>query len=89
MCFCAELFFQAEHFRFAESNKAIANSTIALFLSIAPKLLRPAGRWAVYALMDPALLKAMGLPQVGYYFFLGACFTRRTVEWYPRWYRGA
>ncbi|CAN0406162.1 unnamed protein product, partial [Laminaria digitata] len=54
---------QAKHFQAHASNHAIANSTIELFLSIAPSSLRSTGRWAVYALMDIPLLKAMGLPQ--------------------------
>eukprot|EP00904_Undaria_pinnatifida_P011231 jgi/Undpi1/7238/HiC_scaffold_22.g09711.m1 len=55
--------YEAKHFQTHASNNAIATSTIELFLSIAPEPLRSGGRWAVYALMDVPLLKAMDLPQ--------------------------
>ena len=55
---------QAKHYVFHESNNAVAVPTIDLFISNVPKCLRWAARWAAYSLMDPFLLKTMGLPQV-------------------------
>ncbi|CAN0489517.1 unnamed protein product, partial [Hapterophycus canaliculatus] len=55
---------QAEHFRPADSNTAIASLTVDLFVSLVPKPFQSAARWPVYALIDPPLLKAMGLPRV-------------------------
>ncbi|CAN0261274.1 unnamed protein product, partial [Scytosiphon promiscuus] len=52
---------QEEFFRPADSNTAIANVTVDLFVSLVPKPFQSAARWPVYALIDPPLLKAMGL----------------------------
>ena len=57
-------FVQAKHYVFHESNNAVAVPTIDLFISNVPKSFRWAARWAAYSLMDPFLLKTMGLPQV-------------------------
>lgn len=55
---------QAEHFRYHESNNVVAVSTLDLFISNVPCQFQESARWAVYALMEPFLLKTMGLPQV-------------------------
>lgn len=55
---------QAKHYTYHESNNAVAVPTIELFISNVPKPLRWAAKWAAYSLMDPFLLKTMGLPQV-------------------------
>ncbi|CAN0510481.1 unnamed protein product, partial [Laminaria digitata] len=56
--------YEAKHYVYHESNNAVAVPTIDLFISNVPKSLRWAARWAAYSLMDPFLLKTMGLPQV-------------------------
>ena len=53
--------YEAEHFRFADSNARIGRVTRDLLLSFyLPRPLIPLGRPAAHAFMDPALLEAMG-----------------------------
>lgn len=54
---------QDKYLAYDSANNSIGESTLALFLSNVPAPLRSAGKWAVFALMDPPLLKAMGFPQ--------------------------
>lgn len=55
--------YEAEHFRYADSNAEIAGLTRDLLLSFyLPKPLVPLGRPAVHALCDPPLRRAMGFP---------------------------
>ncbi|MBF9029826.1 DUF2236 domain-containing protein [Rhodobacterales bacterium HKCCE3408] len=54
--------YEAEHFRFADSNARIAQATMDLMLGFyAPRVLWPLGRPVMRAMMDPPLLAAMGL----------------------------
>lgn len=56
--------YEAEHFRYADSNRQIGEATADLFLGFyLPKLLWPLGRPVVYAMMDEPLLAAFGFPQ--------------------------
>ena len=53
--------YEAEHFRYADSNAEIGALTRDLLLSFyLPKWLKPLGRPAVHALCDPPLRQAMG-----------------------------
>lgn len=55
--------YEAEHFRYADTNAEIANLTRDLLLSFyLPKTLIPLGRPVVHALCDAPLRKAMGFP---------------------------
>lgn len=54
--------YEAQHFRFAESNARIARATMDLLLGFyLPRALWPLGRPVLRAMMDPPLLAAMGL----------------------------
>ena len=63
---------QTEHFQYHRSNNAVAASTLDLFISNVPTSFQWAARWAVYALMDPFLLKIMGLPQVRNFVYINS-----------------
>ncbi|CAM9844361.1 unnamed protein product, partial [Laminaria digitata] len=58
-----QIAYEAKYFEYHESNNAVAVSTLDLFISNVPSSFQWVARWAVYALMDPFLLKTMGLPQ--------------------------
>lgn len=54
--------YEAEHFAPADSNRRIASATMDLLLGFyLPKVLWPMGRPVMRAMMDPPLLRAMGL----------------------------
>jgi hypothetical protein len=54
--------YEAQCFRFADSNARIARATMDLLLGFyAPRVLWPLGRPVLRAMMDPPLLEAMGL----------------------------
>ncbi|MBA3869186.1 MAG: DUF2236 domain-containing protein [Anaerolineae bacterium] len=54
--------YERDHFHYAESNHQVAESSVQVFLQWYPKLLHPLARQAIYALMDAALLDAVGFP---------------------------
>lgn len=54
--------FEASHFRFSESNQRIGRASVRLMQSWFPEPLRPAVKWAVYAMLDDAALAAFGFP---------------------------
>lgn len=55
--------YEAQHFRYANTNQRIATLTRDLLLSFyLPRLLIPVGRPVVHALLDEPLLRAMGFP---------------------------
>ncbi|MBW4709184.1 DUF2236 domain-containing protein [Roseobacter sp. YSTF-M11] len=61
--------YEVTNFRFAETNRRISEATIRLLLGFyLPRWLFWAGRPAVRALLDPALLDAMGLRPVPRWF---------------------
>jgi hypothetical protein len=55
--------YERDHFRYTESNHQVAEASVQVFLQWYPKLLRPLARQAIYALMDDALLEAVGFPK--------------------------
>lgn len=56
--------FAREHYRFAPENRALASATRDLFLGwYLPRFLWPLGRPFIHAMMDEALLDAVGLPR--------------------------
>ncbi len=56
--------YEAEHFRYSESNARIAKATMDLLLGFyLPRALWPLGRPLLRAMMDAPLLDAMGLPR--------------------------
>ncbi len=56
--------YEAEHFRYAESNRVIGAITRGLLLGFyLPKFLFPLARPVAHALMDAPLLEAMGFPE--------------------------
>jgi hypothetical protein len=66
--------FEREHFKYSPDNNALATATRDLFLSwYLPKFLWPIGAPFVHAIMDDALLDAVGLPRP-------AAWQRRFVE---------
>lgn len=54
--------YERDYFRFAETNHQVAESSLQVFLSWYPLLLRPIARQAIYALMDDVLLQGVGFP---------------------------
>lgn len=55
--------YEARHFRFAESNRAIGTATRELFVSWFPGPLAPVVRMSIHALLDDAMLDAFGFPR--------------------------
>ncbi|MCB1906898.1 MAG: DUF2236 domain-containing protein [Rhodocyclaceae bacterium] len=55
--------YEARHFRFAESNRAIGTATRELFVSWFPRALSPVVRIAIHAMLDEAMLDAFGFPR--------------------------
>lgn len=80
--------FEADNFRFAQTNQRISEATIKLLLGFyLPSWLYWVGRPAVRALLDPPLLDSMGLLPVPVWcsrLTLGALRTRAAVlRWLP------
>jgi len=57
--------YEREHFVYADSNHAIGEATVQIFLHWYPAWIRPGVRRAIYAMMDDPLLAAFGFPQAG------------------------
>lgn len=55
--------YEQANFRFTEANQRIGSATRDLFLSWFPRITRPLGRRAIYALMDDPLIEAFGFPK--------------------------
>jgi hypothetical protein len=55
--------YERDHFRYAETNHRVAESSVKVFLNWYPASLRPLARQVIYALMDDALLDAVGFPR--------------------------
>lgn len=55
--------YEKQHFRFADSNQRIGTATRELFVSWFPRLVAPAVRASIYALLDDVLLDAFGFPK--------------------------
>ncbi len=54
--------YERDHFRYADTNHQVAEASVKVFLEWYPAIVRPIARQAIYALMDDALLKAVGFP---------------------------
>ena len=54
------LAYEASNFRFAETNRRVADHTLSLYLSWYPPIIRPLVRIATLALLDPRLTDAFG-----------------------------
>jgi hypothetical protein len=52
--------YEAEHFRYADTNREIGDYTLGLMCSWYPRALRPAVRLGVRALLDDAMRAAFG-----------------------------
>lgn len=80
--------YEAEHFRFSQANREIALRTMDLLLGfyLPPSLVRR-GRPAVYALLDPPLLRAFELPNPSAWLRRLMCLALRLrgriVGWLP------
>jgi len=57
------LAFEAEHFRFADTNQRIGAATRDLFASWAPRIARPLVRYGIYAMLDDRMIGAFGFPR--------------------------
>ncbi len=55
--------YEARHFRFAETNRAIGAATRDLFVSWFPGFMAPVVRTGVHALLDDTMLEAFGFPK--------------------------
>jgi len=55
--------FEAQHFRFAETNQRVANATRQMLLSWFPKLLHPVIDIAIPGLLDATMLNTLGWSQ--------------------------
>ncbi len=55
--------YERAQFRFTESNQKIGSATRDLFASWYPRLLAPVVYYAIYALLDDAMIAAFGFPQ--------------------------
>ena len=55
--------YERDHFRYADTNHQVAESSVQVFLRWYPAPLRPLARQVIYALMDDALLNAVGFPK--------------------------
>ncbi|WP_342349519.1 oxygenase MpaB family protein [uncultured Nitrospira sp.] len=55
--------FERQHIRYAPSNHRTGTATVNLFVGWFPRLLAPLVRSAIYALLEPSLLKAFGFPE--------------------------
>jgi hypothetical protein len=54
---------ERERYRFSDTNQRVGSATRELFASWFPKMVSPAVRQAIYALLDDPLLEAFGFPQ--------------------------
>jgi hypothetical protein len=55
--------YEVEHFAFADSNRAVAEATIAIFTGWYPRPLRPLLRRATISMFDDSRRRALGLPR--------------------------
>ena len=55
--------YERDHFRYSDTNHQVAESSVQVFLQWYPPVLHPLARQAIYALMDDALLDAVGFPK--------------------------
>ncbi len=55
--------YERTNFRYTDANNRIGSATRDLFLSWFPRITRPLGRRAIYALMDDALIENFGFPK--------------------------
>jgi hypothetical protein len=55
--------YERVNFRYTEANHRIGAATRDLFLSWFPRITRPLGRPAIYAMMDDALIENFGFPR--------------------------
>ena len=55
--------YERTHYRYTDANHRVGSATRDMFLSWFPRWLRPAGRPAMYALMDEPVLDAFGFPR--------------------------
>jgi hypothetical protein len=55
--------YEAEHFRFAETNQRVGTSTRNIFAAWFPRLLSPAVHYSIYALLDDDMIAAFGFPR--------------------------
>jgi hypothetical protein len=55
--------YERANFRYSDANHRIGSATRDLFLSWFPRITRPLGRRAIYAIMDDALITAFGFPR--------------------------
>src|SRR6185369_14002434 len=80
--------YERDHFHYAASNHQVAEASVQVFLQWYPKLLRPLARQAIYALMDDALLDAVGFthPPRWWRWFVRKMLRVRAifVKWTPR-----
>jgi hypothetical protein len=79
--------YERRHFRFAESNGRVGSSTRDLFTTWFPRLLTPAVRYAIYAILDDDMIAAFGfprpLPLTRPLLRLGLKARGRVVRWLP------
>lgn len=80
--------YERDHFRYAETNHQVAESSVQVFLNWYPLLFRPIARRAIYALMDDHLLQAVGFPTMPRWWrwLVRKAFRTRAavVRWLPR-----
>jgi hypothetical protein len=58
--------YEREHFRYADSNRRVANATVEMFLGLfVPFLPKPLAHPIVYSLLDDSLIRAFGYPEPG------------------------
>lgn len=55
--------YERDHFRFTDANQRIAAATRDLFVSWFPRILAPAVRYTIYAMLDDAMIAAFGFPR--------------------------
>ncbi len=55
--------YERAHFGYTEANHRVGSATRDLFLSWFPRITRPLGRRAIYAIMDEPLIGAFGFPK--------------------------
>jgi hypothetical protein len=53
--------YERDYFRYTESNHQVAKASVGVFVEGYPRPLRPLAQRVIYALMDDALLEAVGL----------------------------
>ena len=55
--------YERANFRYTDANHRVGSATRDLFLSWFPRITRPIGRRAIYAIMDDSLIEAFGFPR--------------------------